>query len=416
MLFARGATLLNSKEAKSVFAQSPLAHKRIDIPLRVEIDNVATKAARDKDPERRVTVLRGYASTKSIDAHKHAIPPATWKKDRALARYVKNPVVLYQHNPEFVVGTADEAKPDTEGLYVELSIAGRARITTGEELGDLLEDGRLRTLSVGIRVIDYEVTEVEGEYFATLTDIELLEISIVSIPANEDAIFEVVKELSEYVTKSLGSAESSGGKMDRKLICKSLGLPEDASDLDILAAMNRTLTLAGSAKSIRRSLGLPEDAPESLVEKTLAERDPAKLVELTEFRKRAEAKDLVAQYAKKIDPALREWAEDYALKDPDGFKKWGTNAADAVTADAGRQLVPSGGDRVTSTTSSKTISQEDREICEKFGAFETAEEMEKLAATTPADALGWIFKGRRFALTNADKDTMRRREAIEKIA
>jgi HK97 family phage prohead protease len=415
-----GAKRLNSEQAKLSFLSSPLCGKRLDLPLRVEIDEQETKAAREKEPEKRKTILRGYASTTSLDAHKHIIPSSAWKTSRALGRFRKNPVVLYQHNPEYVVGVADEAEPDKDGLYVKLSISGAAKIATGEPLGDLLADGRLRTLSVGIRILDYEIQELDGEVFATLTEVELLEISIVSIPANEDATFEVSKSIVDYVTKSLGNEPENGGNMDRKMICKALGLKEDASDLEIMQAMNGILSLSAEGKAFRKSLGLAEDAPFAEVQKALTDRDPAKFAALVENDEKRKAADLVAKYASKVNPAMREWAESYARKDAAGFETWAKAAPDAVTAGAGTAITaPSTatpGTPAPTSSKSKSVTPEDEEICSKFGTFENADEMEKLAATTPADALSWIFGGRKFALTNHDKDTMRRREQLERIS
>lgn len=416
MRLQAGAGTINLTQAKSLFQASALSEKIVYLPVATEVNKDATDEARKDEKKKRTVVLKGYASTPKLDSHRHTITPKSWRKPRALARYQKNPIILFQHSPDYPVGTAADFNPDEGGLWMErIEISGAARIPTGEELGDALEDGRLRTLSVGIKVLDYEVTELDGEVFATITDLELMEVSIVSLPANDDAIFEVVKGIEDCLTKSLvpTSKQNGGSDMDRKLICKSLGIADDSTDEQIMAAQNRVLLAVKSAQELRKRLGLDANASEEDVEKKM------KSVEaIAAENKKLRAKELLAKYDPVISEGLLPWATEKAENDPDDFERWAKAATPLPyksgpvlgTSQKGAQQTPA------KKSKSATVTEEDEYFCEKFGVFENADEMEKMANMTPAEALGLIFPGHKFALTNADRETMKKRAAVEQTA
>lgn len=414
MRLPAGAGTINLTQAKSLFQASALSERIVYLPLATEVNKDATAEAQKDEKKRRTVVLKGYASTPKLDGHQHVIAAAAWKKPRALARYEKNPIILFQHNADFPVGTAAVFKADDGGLWMErIEISGSARIPTGEELGDAVEDGRLKTLSVGIRVLDYEIAEAAGEVFATITDLELREVSIVSIPANDDAIFAVVKGIEDCLTKSLGppSKQNGGSDMDRKLICKSLGIAEDSTDEQILAAQNKVLQAAKSAQELRKQLGLDANASEEDVAKRL------KAFSDTEAEnKKLRARELLSKYDSVISEGLKEWATKKAEEDPADFEAW-AKAATPLPYKSGTVLgTPQKGAQQTPAKKSKsaTVTEEDEFFCEKFGVFENADDMEKMAEMTPAEALGLIFPGHKFALTNADQRTMHKRASFER--
>lgn len=414
MRLPAGAGTINLTQAKSLFQASALSEKIVYLPVATEVLKDATEAARKEDGDKKTIILRGYASTPTLDAHNHVIAAAAWKKPKALARYEKNPIVLYQHNSDYPVGTAAEFKADKGGLWMErIEISGAARIPTGETLGEAVEDGRLRTLSVGIRVYDYEVNEAGDDVFVTITELELREVSIVSIPANEDAVVELVKGIEDCLTKSLvpTSPKIGGSDMDRKLICKSLGIPEDSTDEQILAAQNKVLQAAKAAQELRKQLGLDANASEEDVAKRL------KAFSDTEAEnKKLRARELLSKYDSVISEGLKEWATKKAEEDPADFEAW-AKAATPLPYKSGTVLgTPQKGAQQTPAKKSKsaTVTEEDEFFCEKFGVFENADDMEKMAEMTPAEALALIFPGHKFALTNADQRTMQKRASFER--
>lgn len=129
--------------------------------------------------------VTGMASTSDVDRVGDVIVPDAWTKG-GLDNYTKNPIILFNHNYNNPIGKGTEFKVTDKGLEITAEISkADPRVAT------LVEQGILKTFSVGFRVKDADYMEETGGL--KITDAELIEVSIVSIPANQSAVFEVVK-------------------------------------------------------------------------------------------------------------------------------------------------------------------------------------------------------------------------------
>lgn len=97
------------------------------------------------------------------------------------------PLMLWQHNPDEPIGVWDDLAEDGKGLKG----TGRFVMETarGREAYALLKAGAIRGLSIGYREVE---AEPDGN-IRLLKKLDLLEISIVSFPANRRARVEGVK-------------------------------------------------------------------------------------------------------------------------------------------------------------------------------------------------------------------------------
>ncbi|MEW5897733.1 MAG: phage protease [Bacillota bacterium] len=120
-------------------------------------------------------------------------------------------------------------------------------------------------------------------------------------------------------------------EMNLAAIAKKLGLPENATEEQVLAALDGLKARSDlvAHKEILTLLDLKEDARlEEVKGAVIALKNPSGYVSIQQFnelKQKLEIKErdeLVAQALKsgKVAPAQKEWAEAYALKDPDGFK------------------------------------------------------------------------------------------------
>lgn len=120
--------------------------------------------------------------------------------------------------------------------------------------------------------------------------------------------------------------------MDKAKLIAALKLKPEATDEEILAAiaaLQKDDTEAVASKQVLEALALTEKATESEVVATIhALKQPGNVVSIAEFnamkKQLAEGKrdELVTLALKdgKITPAQKEWAEAYALRDPEGFR------------------------------------------------------------------------------------------------
>ena len=154
--------------------------------------------------------IEGYASTKDKDRGHDIIDPQAFKN--ALDLYMTNPIVLLQHNMEKPIGVVTEAKIDDNGLYV------KARITQDVDwVISAIKNGVLRAFSIGYKIKDNEFLEEETsdgrDYANIIKDLELFEISVVSVPMNAYSLMKSIgdcfeiKEATEEEQKKSDSEE-----------------------------------------------------------------------------------------------------------------------------------------------------------------------------------------------------------------
>ena len=128
--------------------------------------------------------IEGYASTVDRDRMGDVIPMKAWNE--GLHNYLKNPIILAYHNHQMPIGKMVEHKVTDQGLWI------RAQIPA--EVGDvykLIKKGILSAFSVGFRVRDADYDHTTETFL--VKDLELHEISVVSVPANQNTLFSLAK-------------------------------------------------------------------------------------------------------------------------------------------------------------------------------------------------------------------------------
>ena len=99
-----------------------------------------------------------------------------------LSRFEKNPVMLYQHNPQMVIGRWEDIK--IEGGQLSATPVFDMEDPEAAEIARKVEQGFIKGCSMGIVI--KQMTRTKG--IDTATESVLLEASIVSIPADENAL------------------------------------------------------------------------------------------------------------------------------------------------------------------------------------------------------------------------------------
>lgn len=128
--------------------------------------------------------IEGYANTTTVDRAGDVIPMTAWNS--ALDNYLKNPIILAYHDHEEPIGRMVDHKVDEKGLWVKARISAAA-----EDVFNLVKDGVLTAFSVGFRILDATYDSVTDLFI--IKELELLEISVVSVPMNQDSMFSLSK-------------------------------------------------------------------------------------------------------------------------------------------------------------------------------------------------------------------------------
>lgn len=139
--------------------------------------------------------MRFVLTDDSVDRHYERVLVSGVKTEN----FEKNPVMLYQHRQDSY--WSDKFAPLPIGYWKDIKKEGN-KITAepvfndtelGQQVKDLVNHGTLNACSIGFRAISYSndpAVMMPGQKYATITEAELLECSIVMIPANPNAVMQ----------------------------------------------------------------------------------------------------------------------------------------------------------------------------------------------------------------------------------
>lgn len=139
--------------------------------------------------------IEGWANKAVVDRGGDIINKDAWKLDN----FGKNAMILYNHDRNKPIGKAVAVEPRDEGLYIKARISGSSdpEIT---KIRDLIREGILNTFSVGF---DCKNEEKSADGHNVIKEAELFEVSVVTLPMNQDSTFTVSKKLADVKTAAI---------------------------------------------------------------------------------------------------------------------------------------------------------------------------------------------------------------------
>lgn len=158
--------------------------------------------------------VEGWASTPDVDSYDEVILPSAYAK--SLPNFMKNPVHYWNHNWwDIPIGSVREARIEPAGLWVQnhfntTDLAAQVWLAVREE--------SVRSMSVGFRGYyspEYGYWDDDNDVFVW-TNLDLMEISTVGMPANKFAQYQLSRALGLPMLK----------------ICRSIDLPIAKTDDD----------------------------------------------------------------------------------------------------------------------------------------------------------------------------------------
>lgn len=148
-------------------------------------------------------IVKGYASTfdREPDAYGDVVAPGAFTKSlerwKALNDEGKYIPLLWAHDtedPKSNIGRVVDAIEDERGLLVSAEFD--AENEKAQYVRKLVQEGRVYQFSFAFEIRDQATVELENGVKANeLRDLELFEVSLVQIPANQHATVEEVKSL-----------------------------------------------------------------------------------------------------------------------------------------------------------------------------------------------------------------------------
>lgn len=137
--------------------------------------------------------IEGYASVfGKLDRNGDIVEQGAFKKAIEEFSAGKKPKLLWQHDTTEPIGIIDELYEDDHGLFVKAHLL--MDLPKAKEVYLLLKNKALDNFSIGYRIRNHFIKNNQKH----LTDIELLEVSIVTFPACDSATIDAVKFDKNY--------------------------------------------------------------------------------------------------------------------------------------------------------------------------------------------------------------------------
>lgn len=275
-----------------------------------------------------------------------------------IEQYNRNPVLLYMHERGNVIGFLKDLKIEDGELTGEPVFDEASELS--QRCKKQFDFGSLRMVSVSIDILEMSEDKeylVPGQTRPTITKCKLMEVSLVDIGANDDAI--VLRRDGKVINLGKGgecclpllNKQKKEKEMEQKVLALQLGLPETATEEEINAKLtqlkaakeeneklqkeNDTLQAARITAAVEKAVSekrIGEDKKDQFVElgkkigveeleKTFGAMSPqVKLSEVIGHQGGAPTGDGKAVYAKLSDVPGEKW-EELKEKQPEEYKR-----------------------------------------------------------------------------------------------
>lgn len=162
--------------------------------------------------------LEFILSDATPDRYNDIIKTSGWE----LTQFKRNPIALFAHRGDFPIGLWKDVRVEDNALRGSLVLAPRGTSGRIDEIHSLIDADVLKAVSVGFTPIAYEERKGD-EYGIVYTKQELVECSLVSVPANPNALqvakaLKISSQTQGLVFAGLGSAKPKSAPKKKKTI------------------------------------------------------------------------------------------------------------------------------------------------------------------------------------------------------
>ncbi|KFL31474.1 hypothetical protein JP75_07980 [Devosia riboflavina] len=206
--------------------------------------------------------LEFVLSDATVDRYGDIVEPDGWD----LQNFKGNPIALFGHASSFPIGTWENVRVEGKKLVGRLKLAARGTSARIDELIGLVEQGVLRAVSVGFAPIEWEAIDPKDPWGGSrFIRQQLLECSLVSVPANPSAL---------ALAKSMG--------LSSETMSLAFGEQAETRRRDVSATGKHAET---SSRNRSQTVVPPPSTERSTTMKTLAQRIDEKTDALAAKRK-----------------------------------------------------------------------------------------------------------------------------------
>lgn len=254
------------------------------------VKRVTTKSIADTDE---ITV-EGAANAIDPDRGREQIVSSAWKMEN----FERNPIILFNHNHNWPIGSCTDFKIEDTGLWYKAVIGrpGMYPCLTDVQIQarSLLAQDILRASSVGFLPLNLEYDEEND--ILRYTEVELLEISIVSVPMQQGSLLTNVEPGAKHFKGGSGNMEITLKGSDAEAIVKALksveGLAKDVSKI-----MDALKALKDSVAALEEAINAEEttEGDDAAAKKEEEYKDEAKKLKAEIVKLKADVKTVTEE-------------------------------------------------------------------------------------------------------------------------
>ena len=245
-------------------------------------------------------IIKGFANTTVKDRSGDVIPKAAWDNPKALSNYLKNPIILANHDYSDPIGSMVSFSVSEKGLEITAKISA----DSGKWF-KLIQQGIMRTFSVGFGILDAEYDSTNDTFL--IKELELYEVSVVSVPCNPDSTFSVSKGMGSENFSQFKTNFISNNKEALPTVAKEKSSMENKTPFNLDELLANVAKISADAATGALSAQKAADVAEA---KQLQEAASVKAAHeaYTKAAAKEAAKDLVAN----LETQLTKSAEAFA--------------------------------------------------------------------------------------------------------
>ena len=170
-------------------------------------------------------IIEGYATMSSFNRNGYHVTNDAFSD--TLEEFMENPVLLFMHYSSLVIGSVLELKIDDVGVFVKAQLLSAGKSEVADEAWNAIEEGSLKAFSIGFLVLAFQKVCMEKDLcFFSVTEGELVELSVVSVPAVRGSYFKVLKKTAvnpKNTNFSCGNSNTVGMPFAPRLVVNSDG-------------------------------------------------------------------------------------------------------------------------------------------------------------------------------------------------
>jgi len=166
-------------------------------------------------------IIEGYATTETVDRENEIITREAVRD--AIEKYMMFPTIRFMHERK-PIGKAIDFAIDHKGLRIKAKIL--KNIKEADEAWLMIKEGILRAFSIGGRILEAKqyFDKNLGKTVRKITKMELLEVSLVDVPANPETLITV---LSKSLDKAFTAV--SNEEIEKADSCRARYINEDGT-------------------------------------------------------------------------------------------------------------------------------------------------------------------------------------------